>query len=296
MPYFINRKIKRQLVAIVALAGLALAGTTEAFAQAATLRFAPLPMENRETLLKQFRPLAVFLEKKLGVTIEFDFSDNYAEIIKKFSAGQIDLAYLGPLPYVELQAQYKQAQALVHFNEASGQPMYTCALVAIADTPLNLKEVKNRRIALTQPLSTCGYLAVNGLLQEQGSQLADNRYQYLDKHDAVALAVVRGEFDAGGLKTSIGKKYAHLGLTILAETPPLPSFGLVANQATVSAATIEAIRTALTRLDPAGADKEMLQSWGENIRYGAVTAADSDYAVVRKFKGNLEIPTTDKMQ
>jgi phosphonate transport system substrate-binding protein len=116
----------------------------------------------------------------------------------------------------------------------------------------------------------------------------------LDKHDAVALAVVRGEYDAGGLKTAIGKKYAHLGLTVLAETPPLPSFGLVANRATLSPETMEAIRTMLTRLDPTGADKEMLLSWGENIRYGAVTAADSDYSVVRKFKGDIEMPTTDK--
>lgn len=99
MHCFINRKIKKQLIAIAALAGLALTGTTETFAQAATLRFAPLPMENRETLLKQFRPLAKFLETKLGVAIEFDFSDSYAEIIKKFSAGQIDLAYLGPLSF-----------------------------------------------------------------------------------------------------------------------------------------------------------------------------------------------------
>ncbi len=124
--------------------------------------------------------------------------------------------------------------------------------------------------------------------------MENNRYTYLDKHDAVALAVVRGEFDAGGLKTAIGKKYSHLGLTIAAETAPMPSFGLVANRATMSDKTIQTLRATLTRLDPAGADKEMLANWGENIRNGAVAATDKDYDVVRKFKGSIAIPTTNK--
>jgi phosphonate transport system substrate-binding protein len=250
-------------------------------------------MENRETVVKQYRPMVLYLEKVLNVTIEFVFTDNYADIINNFAKGQIDLAYLGPLPYVELRAKDSNAEPLVHFNEASGQPMYTCAIITLADSPLKLQKLKNSRIALTQPLSTCGYLSVNGLLLEQGSRLEDNRYTYLDKHDAVALAVVRGEYDAGGLKTAIGKKYSHMGLKIAAETAPMPSFGLVGNGATLSTANMQVLREALTKLDPA-VDHEMLASWGENIRYGAVAASDRDYDVVRKFKGNSEVPSANK--
>ncbi len=262
--------------------------------QAETIRFAPLPMENRETVVKQYRPMVLYLEKTLNLTIEFVFTDNYADIINNFTQGKIDLAYLGPLPYVELRAKESKAEPLVHFNEASGKPMYTCAIATLADSPLQLQGLKNKTVALTQPLSTCGYLSVNGLLQEQGSSLEDNRYTYLDKHDAVALAVVRGEYDVGGLKTAIGKKYAHMGLKIVAETAPVPSFGLVANRTTLSATTIEALRDVLTKLDPFVADKEMLATWGENIRFGAVAASDKDYDVVRKFKGNIVIPTANK--
>lgn len=273
-----------------------ISATVPTTAQAETIRFAPLPMENRETVVKQYRPMVLYLEKALNVTIEFIFADNYADIITNFTQGQIDLAYLGPLPYVELRAKENKAEPLVHFNEASGKPMYTCAIVTLADSPLKLTELKNKTIALTQPLSTCGYLSVNGLLHEQGSRLEDNRYTYLDKHDAVALAVVRGEYDAGGVKTAIGKKYGHMGLKIVAETAPMPSFSLVGNRATMSATTMQAMREALTKLDPVAADKEMLATWGENIRYGAVAAADKDYDMVRKFKGNNPIPTANKAQ
>ena len=121
------------LAAAVAL-WLGLGLLPAAAAETATIRFAPLPMENRESIVLQFRPMVEFLQKKLGVTIEMNFSDDYGQILEKFMTGSIDLAYLGPLPYVELRAKYPQAEPLVHFNEANGQPAYTCALVTLADS------------------------------------------------------------------------------------------------------------------------------------------------------------------
>ena len=273
---------------------LAPLGWANTAAQSGPIRFAPLPMENREAMVLQFRPMATFLEQRLGRPVVFDFSDSYAKILEKFLANTIDLAYLGPLPYVELRAKDDQAEPLVLFREESGQPMYTCAIVTLADQPLSLTALTNRRIALTQPLSTCGYLAVNGLLQEHGSNLEANRYRYLDKHDAVALAVIRGEFNAGGLKTSIAKRYSHLGLQVIAETPSFPGFGLVGNRQTLAEPTLQAIRTALTGLDPAGVDQTLLAQWGASIRYGAVAATDADYQALRRYRGTLAIPTSNK--
>ncbi|MGE4559164.1 MAG: PhnD/SsuA/transferrin family substrate-binding protein [Desulfobulbus sp.] len=282
------------LIGCFALGILSGLGRGYAFAQGTPIRFAPLPMENREAITLRFRPMMQYLEQQLGRPFVFDFSESYQTIVEKFQTGKIDLAYLGPLPYVELRAKDPHAEPLVHFREASGNPKYTCAIVALADSPINLQGLRDHRIALTQPLSTCGYLSVNGLLQERGGSLANNRYRYLNKHDAVALAVIRGEFDAGGLKTAIGRRYAHMGLKILAETPPFPGFGLIANQETLSRETREAIRQAMVQLDPAGADKAMLTRWGGSIRYGAVTAADADYQAVRTYKGQLEIPTDNR--
>jgi phosphonate transport system substrate-binding protein len=265
---------------------------TPATLQARVLVFAPLPMENREAVLKQFMPMVRYLQQTLGHEVRFDYSDSYAELLSKFRQGAVDMAYLGPLPYVSLKAGDEHATPLVHFNEASGEPLYTCAIVALADSNIDLGHMENRKIALTQPLSTCGFLAASGLLREQGSDLAKNFYRYVNKHDEVAKAVVRGEFDAGGLKTAIGEKYAHLGLTVLAETPPLPSFGLVGNAQTMAPEEMDAIRAVLVGLDPRGKDKALLKSWGENIRYGAVPAKDEDYEPVRKLLGSASIPET----
>lgn len=259
-------------------------------AGADVIAFAPLPMEGRETVLKQFMPMAQYLREKMGLELRFEYSESYAEILEKFQQGKIDVAYLGPLPYVSLRAKYAPAEPIVHFNEPSGAATYTCAIVGMADRSVQLATLKNATVALTQPLSTCGYLSTNGMLRERGSGLARNLYRYLDKHDEVALAVVRGEFEIGGIKTAIGKKYEHLGLMTLAETKPLPGFALVGNGKTLKPEMLEAIRTALTSLEPQGRDKTMLESWGPNIRYGAVGARDGDYESVRLLLGSDPIP------
>ncbi len=255
-----------------------------------TVRFAPLPMENRETVVKQFRPLTDYLEQRLGIAIEYVYADSYADILKKFRNGDIDLAYLGPLPYVELRASYSEAEPLVHFKEASGRTSYTCALVTFADSEISLDSLSGKKVALTQPLSTCGYLSANGLLRRHDSGLEQNRYRYLGKHDAVALAVVQGQYEVGGLKTAIGKKYAHLGLTILEETAPLPSFALVANRKILTPELLNEIRHELIAIDPAGKDREMLTGWGDNIRYGSIPADNANYDVVRELLGDVTIP------
>ncbi|MFZ1985193.1 MAG: PhnD/SsuA/transferrin family substrate-binding protein [Desulfatitalea sp.] len=270
------------------IAGLIISATTVGHTE--TLRFAPLPMENRETVVKQFLPLTTFLENRLNIKIEYVYFDSYSKIVEAFQQAQIDLAYLGPLPYVELRALYAQAEPIVHFKEESGEASYTCALVGFGDGDFDPKNAKQRKIALTQPLSTCGFLSTSGLLRQYGSDLNQNLFRYLGKHDEVALSIIRGKYDAGGLKTAIAKKYTHMGLQILAETPPLPAFALVANTSALAAQRITEIRRVLVALDPKGKDQDLLSTWGDNIRYGSAPAKDGDYDAVRQLLKGTTIP------
>jgi phosphonate transport system substrate-binding protein len=266
------------------LAALLIAISPVAFA-GEILRFAPLPMESPETVASQWKPLLGHLEKSLGVTLHIDYSTDYQEILDKFATGRLDLAYLGPLPYLRLKDRFPAAQPLVIFREKNGKSVYTCALIAPAESELRTGQLKGRKIALTQPLSTCGYFSVEGLLQQAGSSLQDNHFRYLGQHDEVALAVARGEFSAGGLKTDIARKYDRLGLVILAETAPLPGLALVANGDTLSPERIAQIRQVLLDADPT-----VRKYWGDNIRSGVIPARDEDYAGVRQLPYKANIP------
>lgn len=256
--------------------------------RAETLVFSPLPMEQPEEVVKQVKPMLNYLEKVLGVRIEIRYYTSYEAILENFRQGEIDVTYLGPLPYIALKDKFPAAQPLVHFLEKSGQATYTCALVGTDKAPP--RGMTGRTLALTQPLSTCGYLSADALLRERGSQINQNRFRYLGTHDEVALAVARGDFDFGALKTAIGRNYSHLGLKVLAETAPLPSFALVANTQRLSEARRQALREALTRLDPKGDGKALMADWGNNIRHGSIPASDQDYDILRRMRGQRSIP------
>ncbi len=270
--------------------------SNSAVAEQSVLHFAPLPMENREAVYKQFEPMRIYLEKITGRKIVFKYFDNYAYLIDSFINGDVDLAYLGPLPYVKLRSRYPAAEPVVTFREVSGKSGYTCSLITLPENQLQLSEITKKKVALTQPLSTCGYLSVNGLLEKHGTSLEKNRYRYLGRHDAVALAVVRSEFDIGGVKTEIAHKYSHLDLKILEETDPLPGFALVRNGTTVKRETAEAIRKSFSALQPAGKDREMLSVWGKKLANGAVPATDKQYDIIRRLIGDIVIPEKGNFQ
>ncbi len=259
---------------------------------AQTLRFAPLPMQDPETVVREVKPMLEYLEERLGVTFTIDYNTSYSEILHNFAAGELDLAYLGPLPYVELRDQFPAVSPLVVFREPDGEAKYTCSVVMFADDRQPLRELAGQALALTQPLSTCGYLATESLLRHAGVSLEQARYRYLGRHDEVALAVVRGEFRAGGLKTTIARHYTHLGLVQISETEPLPAFALVANTTTVPPELRTRLTEALVAVQPRDnpEDARLVRAWGESLRHGAQAVEDADYEPVRRLRRGVQIP------
>lgn len=243
------------------------------------ITYAPLPMEMPETVLTQTKPMLAYLGERLGVEFRIDYSTDYAEILRKFKAGEIDVAYLGPLPYVLLKREHPQVTPIARFLNAAGKDTYTCSIVTFADSFPDPARLRGRKIALTQPFSSCGYLSVSSLLAQAGVSVDDTRYRYTGSHTAVALGVAGGEFDGGGLKTTIGMKYAHLGLSFIAVTDSLPGYVLAGNQQTLTRETIQRLRAQLIRLRPLqdSDDAATTRAWGRNIKHGAVAATDADF-------------------
>lgn len=262
-----------KLLTIVALAQTAWADSI--------LRFAPLPLEDRKILHEQFHGLMAYLSRQTNRQIEMVYLDDYANILDSFRNNQIDLAYLGPLPYVILKKDFAAAEPVVCFRDVNGMPDYTCSLVAFGDDDLQLDKLKGLRFGLTQPYSTCGYLAVSEMLRQQGLSLHrdGNSFRYAGSHSKAALGVARGEFDVAGVKTAIAKRYLHLDLHILEESHRFPGFALVANRNNLDEQTIATLRAALLALDPTQnpADRNRTRSWGKHLRNGAGPPAACNY-------------------
>jgi phosphonate transport system substrate-binding protein len=241
-----------------------------------TLVFAPLPIENKKILYDKFYPMIEYLEKKLDKKILFNYSNSYADILKKFQDKEIDFAYLGPLPYIELKKKYPDALPIVNFKNEEGETTYTCSLVTF------IKNTSSDKVALTQALSTCGYLSVNSLLN---NNLSKHKYRYLGRHDIVALEIIKGNYDIGGVKSSIVKDYYHLGLEEVARTKELPTFAIVANSQSLSKDEIKSIKNSLLHVS-----KDTLKDWDTSMKYGAKEANDGLYDELRVMTKDIIIP------
>jgi phosphonate transport system substrate-binding protein len=248
------------------------------------IRFAPLPLEDRKIMHEQFQGMVDYLRAETGLSIEMVYLSDYADIIEHFRHNQIDLAYLGPLPYVILKKQFSAAEPLVCFRDVSGAASYSCSLVAYGDSDLKIDSLKGKHFGLTQPYSTCGYLAVSEILGQAGRSLErdGNSYQYAGSHSKAALGVAQGEFDVAGVKTAIAKRYLHLDLHIIGESRRYPGFTLVANSNKLNPASQAKLKQALLALQPIShpQDRVRVSTWGAHLRQGAVEPSQCDYQAV----------------
>ena len=263
-------------------------------ARGGTLRFAPLPLEDRKIIHEQFFGLADYLQKETGLSLEMVHLSDYGDIIDSFRRNEIDLAYLGPLPYVILKRDFPAAEPLACFRDVSGAASYTCSLIVYGDGGLQAADLKGRRFGLTQPYSTCGYLAVSEMLGQAGLSLQGdgNSFVYAGSHSKAALGVARGEFEVAGVKTAIARRYLHLDLHIIAESRPYPGFTLVANRNKLAPDSLRKLRAALLGLQQASDPgmRALVKGWGRHLRQGTVPPQQCDYSGVAEALRHVPSP------
>lgn len=260
----------------------------------APVRFAPLPLEDQGIIYEQFAGLVDYLADATRMPFQWVYHEDYRDILREFAEGRIDLAYLGPLPYVLLERNYPPAEPLGCFRDSGGEASYTCSLLAPLGSDASVRAPTGAHVGLTQPYSTCGYLATSRMLRAAGSSLTGdgNTFSYAGSHQDASLGVASGRYDLAGVKTAIARRYLHLGLEIVATSDAFPGFTLVANTATLSAERIARLREALLALDPTRNEALAAQmaSWGRHIQNGAVPAAQCDYTHVAAALSDLPWP------
>ncbi len=254
------------------------------YAKEKIVRLAPLPMANAVETTKIFLPFINYLEKQTGLRFEIIWHKNYQDIINGLKQNKIDLAYLGPLPYVVLKSRSSHVKPLVGFYEKNGQKGYRCVLIAsrLDKIPKNLK---HKTLALTQPSSTCGYFLTKGLLKKRGANIDNMRFRYEKKHTKVVDAVLQGRYLLGGVKDSIAQKYEPLGLYILEKSKQIPSFTLVANTKTLDKKSIKLLKNTLL-----STPKEEYSLWGDKISNGMFEAKQKDFKHILKAYKSMNIP------
>lgn len=240
------------------------------------------PYDTPSRLYARFRPLTLYLGEVLGRPMRLIIAATYDEQIEMIASGRADYAYLGPTPYV--QARSRTNVEILAGEAENGQAFYQSALIVRADSPIQrVADLAGKRLALGAEISMGSSLAPKLILAQAGLKRDDLAVlAHLDRHERVALAVLHGDFDAGGLRLDIAKTYLPRGLRILASSPPLPPH-VIAASPNVSPDEIRRVRLALLRPEPGG--EEALRALGPETRF--VAMEDAHYHAVRRMERAL---------
>lgn len=212
-----------------------------------TIVFAPLPIKNQSNIIEEFALLFNYLEKILKINIVFTHEKDYAIIIEKFKQNKIDIVLLGPLPYLKLNEKYKFNKPIITFKQDDKNTFYRCVLAKYRNDHISIN--KQTKVALTQPLSTCGFYMTNQLMQSKYNiNLASQKFKYLMSHQNTLNGVLDGDFHIAGLKKSIANEYATLGIEILAQSSLLPGFSLIANTKSLPIEQIQIIQNLILNI------------------------------------------------
>ncbi|MBI1285166.1 MAG: PhnD/SsuA/transferrin family substrate-binding protein [Thiobacillus sp.] len=241
------------------------------------LIFVVHPYDTPSRIYTRFRPLTLYLGGVLGRPVKLVIASTYDEQIAMIVDGRADFAYLGPTPYV--QARNRAAIRILAGEAENGQAFYQSAIVTRVDSPIKtLADLKGKSVAFGASISMSSTVAPTLMLAQAGVELDDLAgHAQLDRHERVALAVLHGDFDAGGLRLDIAREYLPRGLKILNTSLPLPPHLIACSPHFPDSLEIRA-RQALLVPDDSGL--RAFKSLGEAISF--VPIEDSHYQSVRR--------------
>jgi len=252
-----------------------------------TLRLGVVPLESPSEMYRKFLPFSEYLTERLGLEIELRVTVDFQETIRDLEDDRIDLAFMTPTTYIEAK-EACNARVIARAQRSERAPAHRAAIVVRDDSGYrSLSDLKGCSFAFGDERSTSSHLAPRAMLMEVGLGLDDLRaHEYLGHHDEVAEAVLRKEYDAGGLMESVAFKYASQGLRILARSEEIAEFNICVSPF-LAPPKEELLKRALFSLNVSDArGRQVLESI--NPEYTAfIPATDQDYDAVRQMLEKL---------
>ncbi|MGA2193316.1 MAG: phosphate/phosphite/phosphonate ABC transporter substrate-binding protein, partial [Nitrospirota bacterium] len=245
------------------------------------LKIGVTPLEEPNAMKRRFRPLAQYLEERLNVKVEIVPGNDMAAAVNDLGMGNVDISFLGPTTYIE--ARHKYGVEAMAKTIGKGQPFTRSAIVTREDSDINsVSEMVGRTFAFGSEKSTSSHLMPRAIMAEQGIKLHDlKEYKYLGRHDAVAKAVLAGEFDAGGVMETVARQYLPKGLKVIHLSDNIANFNFSAGK-NINGPTKEKIKEALLALKPDNPGQEAILRSIDSDCAGFMTVKDAEYISVRK--------------
>ncbi len=177
----------------------------------AVFKVTAIPDEAPTELARKAAPLVKFLEKTLGVKVEFTPVTDYAASVEALANKQIDLAWYGGFTFV--QANVRSGGKAVPLVQREEDEKFRSVFITSDPTIKTLADLKGKNVSFGSQSSTSGHLMPRSfLLQANIDPDKDfKRVAYSGAHDATIAAVAAGKVEAGALNISVWEKFVADG-------------------------------------------------------------------------------------
>jgi phosphonate transport system substrate-binding protein len=229
-------------------------------------RVTTIPEEAATEQVRKFTPLAAYLEKKLGMKVEFTPVSDYPAAVEALVNKKVELVWFGGFTHV--QAQLRSGGKIVPIAQREEDTKFQSVFIAKTDSGIKaLADLKGKQVSFGSQSSTSGHLMPRHfLLQAQLNPEKDfKRIAYSGAHDATIASVVSGKVDAAALDITVWRKFVGenkvdtKAVNVFYTTPTFFNYNWSVH-ADLPADLRERVKKALLDLDPATPEgKEILQ-------------------------------------
>jgi phosphonate transport system substrate-binding protein len=197
---------RRALVAAVVMLGLASFSPSSMAQQ--VLRVTTIPEEAATEQVRKFGPLVKYLERQLGMKVEFTPVNDYPAAVEALVNKQVELVWFGGFTHV--QAQIRSGGKIIPIAQREEDTQFRSVFITQTDSGIKqLADLKGKQVSFGSQSSTSGHLMPRSFLLQAGIDPDKDfkRVAYSGAHDATIASVVSGRVDAAALDITVWRKF-----------------------------------------------------------------------------------------
>ncbi|MDP6977042.1 MAG: putative selenate ABC transporter substrate-binding protein [Myxococcota bacterium] len=259
------------------------------------LRFSAIPDQDETRLREKFAPVADYLSRRLGVSVEYVHATRYADAVDLFKNGDVQLAWFGGLSGVQARHAVPGARAIAQGAE---DPEFYSYFIAHRDAGIARSDsfpdqIAGRRFSFGSMGSTSGRLMPEVFIREYTGKDPRDFFaavSFSGSHDRTVELVASGQFEVGAVNYKVYERRVAEGVTdpdvvqLIWKTPVYADYNFTAHpelEARYGEGFIDRLQRALVEMN----EPELLSAFP---RRALIPARNEDFEVIRALAKQLE--------
>ncbi len=172
------------------------------------LKVTTIPEEAATEQMRKFGPLVKYLERTLGMKVEFTPVNDYPAAVEALVNKQVDLVWFGGFTHV--QAQIRSGGKVIPIAQREEDTQFRSVFITQVDSGIKqLSDLKGKQVSFGSASSTSGHLMPRSFLLQAGIEPERDfkRVAFSGAHDATIASVVSGRVDAAALDITVWRKF-----------------------------------------------------------------------------------------